>query len=88
MQDDFLALLQRLGPDLAAQMTLRTLVLERIAAWEPIGRRQLAARLELPEREIRSVASFLREEGFLNLDAAGMTLTGKGAEPAAKRKGV
>ena len=77
MQDDFLALLQRLGPDLAAQMTLRTLVLERIAAWEPIGRRQLAARLELPEREIRSVASFLREEGFLNLDAAGMTLTEK-----------
>lgn len=77
MEDGFLTLMQRLGPDLAAEMARRALVLERIAALEPVGRRQLAARLNLPEREIRSIAAYLREEGFIHLDAAGMSLTEK-----------
>lgn len=77
MQEDFLGLMRQLGPDLAAEMARRALVLERIAALSPVGRRQLAAHLNLPEREIRSVAAFLKEEGFINLDAAGMTLTPK-----------
>lgn len=77
MQEDFLGLMRQLGPDLAAEMARRALVLERIAALSPVGRRQLAARLNLPEREIRSVAAFLKEEGFIHLDAAGMTLTPK-----------
>lgn len=64
-------------PGSCAEMARRALVLERIAALSPVGRRQLAARLNLPEREIRSVAAFLKEEGFIHLDAAGMTLTPK-----------
>ncbi len=75
MQEDFLGLMQHLAPDLAREMGRRALVLERIAAMQPVGRRQLAMRLNLPEREIRAVASVLKEEGFINLDAAGMTLT-------------
>ncbi len=75
MQEDFLDLMQHLAPDLAREMGLRALVLERIAVLQPVGRRQLATRLNLPEREIRTVATVLKEEGFIDLDAAGMTLT-------------
>ena len=75
MQEDFLGLMQQLAPDLAREMALRALVLERIAVLQPVGRRQLAARLNLPEREVRTVAAVLKEEGFIDLDAAGMTLT-------------
>ncbi len=86
MQDDFLELMQRLAPDLAREMALRALVLERIAALQPVGRRQLAMRLNLPEREIRTVATVLKEEGFIDLDAAGMTLTSaaEGVLPGAR----
>ena len=65
MQEDFLGLMRQLGPDLAAEMARRALVLERIAALSPVGRRQLAARLNLPEREIRSVAAFLKGASFI-----------------------
>ena len=75
MQEDLLDLMQQLAPDLAREMGLRALVLERIAVLQPVGRRQLAARLNLPEREIRTVATVLKEEGFIDLDAAGMSLT-------------
>lgn len=80
MQDDFIRLMQTLAPDLAAEMAQRALVLERIAAMAPVGRRQLAARLHLTEREIRACADKLRDEGFISLDPAGMTLTDKARE--------
>ena len=75
MQDDTLALMQRLAPDLAQEIERRALVLERIGALQPVGRRQLAARLNMPEREVRTVANVLREHGLVSLDAAGMSLT-------------
>ena len=80
MQDGFVQLMQTLAPDLAQEMTLRALVLERIAAMAPVGRRQLAVRLGLTEREIRSAAANLKENGFISFDASGMTLTYRGAE--------
>lgn len=85
MQDDFLLLMRQLAPDLAEEMARRALVLERVAALAPVGRRQLAARLNLPEREIRAAAGVLKEAGFIRLDASGMSLTEKAAQvlPAA-----
>lgn len=80
MQDDLIRLMQTLAPDLAAEMAQRAIVLERIASMAPVGRRQLAARLHLTEREIRACANTLREQGFINLDPAGMTLTDKARE--------
>lgn len=80
MQEDVIKLMRLLAPDLAEEMARRALVLERIAAMAPVGRRQLAARLNLPEREIRSAAAALREEGFISLDASGMTLTSRANE--------
>lgn len=77
MQNDFVQLMQTLAPDLAAEMAQRALVLERIAVMAPVGRRQLAFRLHLTEREIRACANTLREAGFITLDPAGMALTDK-----------
>lgn len=75
MQDDFFNLMQKLAPDLAGQIERRALVLERIDALQPVGRRLLASRLNLPEREVRTVAALLKEHGLVSLDAAGMTVT-------------
>ncbi len=80
MQDNYFALMQKLAPDLAQEMERRALVLERIGALQPVGRRQLAARLNMPEREVRTVASLLKEHGLVTLDAAGMSLTPMAAE--------
>ena len=80
MQDDYFALMQKLAPDLAQEIERRALVLERIGALQPVGRRQLAARLNMPEREVRTVATLLREHGLVSLDAAGMSLTPTAAE--------
>ncbi|HPF88400.1 MAG TPA: sugar-binding domain-containing protein [Candidatus Limiplasma sp.] len=75
MQDDTFALMQKIAPDLAEQMEHRALVLERIDALQPVGRRMLAGRLNLPEREVRSIAAVLKENGLVELGAAGMALT-------------
>ena len=80
MQNEFASLMQTLAPDLAAEISQRAQVLERIAAMAPVGRRQLAAKLRLTEREIRACADKLRDQGFIRFDPAGMTLTDKGAE--------
>ena len=80
MQSDLVRLMQTLAPDLAAEMAQRALVLERIATMAPVGRRQLAARLHLTEREIRACADKLREQGFISLDPAGMAPTNKARE--------
>lgn len=80
MQNDYFALMQKLAPDLAQEIERRALVLERIGALQPVGRRQLAARLNLPEREVRTVAALLKEHGLVSLDAAGMSLTEEAAE--------
>lgn len=75
MQDHYFTLIERLAPDLAQEIERRALVLERIGALQPVGRRLLAQRLNLPEREVRTVASLLKDHGLISLDAAGMCLT-------------
>ena len=87
MHDDYFHLMQTLAPDLAQQIERRALVLERIGALQPVGRRVLATRLNLLEREVRSVATSLKEQGLISLDAAGMSLTQKATEvlPMARR---
>ncbi len=75
MDTSILTALHAIAPDLMEEVELRTLVLERVAALEPIGRRALAQRLHLPEREVRSAADALRAAGCLSQSAAGMELT-------------
>ena len=78
MDTSILNALAMIAPDLMHEIELRALVLERVAALEPIGRRALAQRLQLPEREVRSAADALRASGCIALSASGMEMTGYG----------
>ena len=78
MDTSILGRLFEMAPDLMQEIELRALILERVAALEPVGRRALAARLHLSEREVRSAADALRASGCIVLSAAGMELTEKG----------
>lgn len=77
MQDELLSLLKVLAPEQMEEIGRRAQVLTGIENMQPVGRRALAARLNLPEREVRAVASSLRDQGLLQMDAAGMQLTVK-----------
>ena len=77
MDPGFITLMRKLAPDLIDEITRRALILERIAALQPVGRRQLASRLNLPEREIRNTAAILKDLGYIELDASGMSLSEK-----------
>ena len=80
MDSGFITLMRKLAPDLIDEITRRALILERIAAMQPVGRRQLAAKLNLPEREIRNTAAILKDLGYIDLDASGMSLSDKAEE--------
>jgi len=80
VETGFISLMRKLAPDLTEEMTRRALILERISVMQPVGRRQLASRLNLPEREIRNTAVLLKELGYLELDASGMSLSRKAEE--------
>ena len=80
MEAGMISLMRKLAPDLTAEMTRRALILERISVLQPVGRRQLAAKLNLPEREIRNTALLLKDLGYLELDANGMSLSSKAGE--------
>ena len=75
MPEELFTLMKTIAPDLAEQIERRALVLERIDALQPVGRRMLAGRLNLPEREVRSIAATLKDNGLIELTAAGMALT-------------
>ena len=50
---DEMKVLSRIAPDLMADIGRRAQVLSSIESMQPVGRRALAARLNLPEREVR-----------------------------------
>ena len=77
MEPDLVSLMRKLAPDLADEIARRALILERISALQPVGRRQLAAKLHLPEREIRNTAMLLKDLGYVELNASGMTVSPK-----------
>ena len=77
---DLWTLARKLAPDLMEEIARRAMILEKIADLQPVGRRQLAQRLNLPEREIRTVTALLRDLGYLELDGAGMCLSQKAEE--------
>ena len=74
LQDE-LKVLRQLAPELMRDIARRAQMLTCIESMQPVGRRALAARLGLPEREVRAAASALREQGLIAMDAAGMQLT-------------
>ncbi|MBR1584522.1 MAG: sugar-binding transcriptional regulator [Clostridia bacterium] len=77
---DDMKVLSRIAPDLMADIGRRAQVLSSIETMQPVGRRALAARLNLPEREVRAAAAALKEQGLISMDAAGMQLTPQAIE--------
>lgn len=63
-----------------ADIGRRAQVLSSIESMQPVGRRALASRLNLPEREVRAAAAALKEQGLIAMDAAGMQLTPQAIE--------
>ena len=80
MAQDLFSLMQKLAPDLTEEAARRALILERIGTLQPVGRRQLASSLRLPEREIRNTAVRLAELGYIETNASGMRLLPAAAE--------
>jgi len=78
MDTSILSTLREIAPDLMQEMEVRALILERVAALGPIGRRALAVRLHLTERNVRSAADALRQAGLIAQSAAGMEITAQG----------
>lgn len=79
MQDE-LKVLSIIAPDLLADIGRRAQVLSGIESMQPVGRRALASRLNLPEREVRAAAAMLKDQGLITMDAAGMQLTERAME--------
>ncbi|MBQ3078719.1 MAG: hypothetical protein IJC48_01795 [Clostridia bacterium] len=80
MEDQMVRLITKLAPDLMEEIVARAMVLERISVLQPVGRRALAQRMRLPEREARVITDALRQTGWIEATAAGMTLTNKAYE--------
>lgn len=80
MDNDTVRLITKLAPDLMDEIVSRAMVLERISVLQPVGRRALAQRMRMPERETRVITDALRENGWIDATAAGMILTNKAYE--------
>ncbi|SDO40749.1 sugar-binding transcriptional regulator [Alkalicoccus daliensis] len=73
-----LDLQKKLLPDLVEILGLRYRVLRFIRLMQPIGRRTLASNLDMSERVLRGEVTFLKEQGLVAFQSAGMTLTEEG----------
>lgn len=76
--DDVIALEKKLLPDLLNVMIGRYQILQYLRLMAPIGRRSLAANLDLTERVLRREVEFLNKQGLISTTTQGMTLTGEG----------
>ncbi|GGD98980.1 sugar-binding transcriptional regulator [Paenibacillus nasutitermitis] len=69
---------QQLLPDVLAIMKKRYLILRQVMLSDMIGRRTLAASLDLSERVLRAETDFLKEQGLLHVETAGMRISESG----------
>lgn len=73
-----LTLLQSLVPDVLKIVRQRFRVLEQISLMAPVGRRSVAQKLGLSERNVRTETEYLRSLGLIEVKSYGMILTEKG----------
>jgi len=69
---------QQLLPDMLIVMKKRYLILRQVMLSDMIGRRTLAASLDMTERVLRAETDFLKAQGLLHIDAAGMYISDAG----------
>ncbi|WP_124728349.1 sugar-binding transcriptional regulator [Staphylospora marina] len=76
--EQLLEIQKRLVPELLNDMHRRYRILRQIQWMQPVGRRALAGALDMTERVLRAETDFLREQGLIRVDSAGMKLTEAG----------
>src|SRR5690349_1964632 len=69
---------QQLVPELLEVMRKRYLILHQVMLSDTIGRRTLAAALEMTERVLRAETDFLKEQGLLEIHTGGMRISENG----------
>lgn len=77
---NLLKIQQKLIPEVVEIMTKRYLVLREISLNSPIGRRALATNLQNSERVVRTETELLKQQGLIDVDLKGMTITEEGRE--------
>ncbi len=73
-----LSLQHKIVPELIELLERRYTILQNLYILQPVGRRGLAHRLELPERLIRNELDFFKEQGLIAVDSLGVILTPEG----------
>lgn len=76
---EIINLQQKIAPELIELMERRYTILRYISHSQPVGRRLLANRLKMGERIVRTEVDFLKNQGLLEGDAAGVRLTDEGS---------
>lgn len=75
---DIIELQRQLVPDLLDVMKTRYQILHQVMLSDRIGRRTLAASLSMTERVLRAETDFLKSQGLLDMNVAGMSLSENG----------
>lgn len=75
---DIIAIQKKIAPETIEIIKKRHNILRSIGHLEPIGRRGLAVQLSLGERILRSEVDFLKDQGLIDVNATGMSLTQSG----------
>ncbi len=71
-------LIEQIAPDMMQLIEERFRILRHIYWLQPVGRRTLAAKMNLTERNLRTETDFLKQNDIINVSKSGMTLTDKG----------
>lgn len=77
---EILELQKKIVPELVNTLEKRYNVLRTIFHNQPIGRRVLADMLNVGERTVRTEIGFLKEQGLIEINTSGMTVTSGGVE--------
>ncbi|SHJ84253.1 central glycolytic genes regulator [Caminicella sporogenes DSM 14501] len=75
-----LNMIKNILPDYIEIIEKRYNMLEIISLLEPIGRRNLSNKMGLSERNIRTEANILKEQGLIEITSEGMNITKKGKD--------
>lgn len=68
----------QLAPDVVDVLKKRYTILQHIRSTGPVGRRTLAAALQMTERVLRAETEFLKSQGLIDILASGMQITPEG----------
>ncbi len=75
---EIIAIQKKIIPEALTMLEERYEILRNIGIVQPIGRRALANRLQIGERIVRGEVEFLKKQGLIDVNAAGMMITSEG----------